>query len=129
MAADRAQVHARIAGRQTADQVVDLHAVRPGQRHEQLERRPALAALQAGQGAVADLSTSLDTNTTEHLIGDIEKLREHLGIERWLVWGGSWGVTLGLAYAQRFPERVTEMVLVSCTMTRRASGSPIHASG
>lgn len=58
------------------------------------------------------------TNTTEHLISDIEKLREHLGIGRWLVWGGSWGVTLGLAYAQRYPERVTEMVLVSCTMTR-----------
>ena len=55
--------------------------------------------------SVADLSTSLDTNTTEHLIGDIEKLREHLGIDRWLVWGGSWGVTLGLAYAQRYPER------------------------
>ena len=68
--------------------------------------------------SVADLDTSLDTNTTEHLIGDIEKLREHLGIDRWLIWGGSWGVTLGLAYAERYPERVTEMVLVSCTMTR-----------
>jgi proline iminopeptidase len=68
--------------------------------------------------SVADLSTPLDTNTTDHLIGDIEKLRERLGIDRWLVWGGSWGVTLALAYAQRYPERVTEMVLVSCTMTR-----------
>jgi len=68
--------------------------------------------------SVADLSTSLDTNTTGHLIGDMEKLREHLGIGRWLVWGGSWGVTLGLAYAQRYPERVTEMVLASVTMTR-----------
>ena len=43
-----------------------------------------------------------------------------LGIERWLVFGGSWGVTLGLAYAQRHPERVTEMVLLGITMTRRA---------
>jgi proline iminopeptidase len=68
--------------------------------------------------AVADLSTTLDTNTTEHLIGDIEQLREHLGINRWLVWGGSWGVTLGVAYAERYPQRVTEMVLVSCTLTR-----------
>jgi proline iminopeptidase len=67
---------------------------------------------------VSALDTSLETNTTEHLIGDIEKLRVHLGIERWLVWGNSWGVTLGLAYAQRYPERVTEMVLVSVTMTR-----------
>jgi proline iminopeptidase len=65
-----------------------------------------------------DLSTDLSANTTHHLIRDIERLREHLGIERWLVWGGSWGVTLGLAYAERFPERVTEMVLVSITMTR-----------
>jgi proline iminopeptidase len=67
-----------------------------------------------------DLTTDLSTNTTHHLIADIERLREHLGIERWLVWGGSWGVTLGLAYAERFPERVSEMILLSITMTRRA---------
>lgn len=67
-----------------------------------------------------DLETDLSTNTTHHLIADIERLREHLGIEGWLVWGASWGVTLALAYAERFPERVTEMVLLSITMTRRA---------
>jgi len=72
---------------------------------------------------VADLSTDLAANTTQHLLADIERLREHLGIERWLVWGGSWGCTLGLAYAERHPERVTEMVLVSVTMSRR---SDIH---
>ena len=65
-----------------------------------------------------DLSTDLLTNTTHHLISDLERLRQHLGIDRWLVWGGSWGVTLGLAYAERFPERVSEMVLLSITMTR-----------
>ncbi len=65
-----------------------------------------------------DLSTDLATNTTHHLIADIERLREHLEIDRWLVWGASWGVTLALAYAQRFPERVSEMVLLSITMTR-----------
>jgi proline iminopeptidase len=69
--------------------------------------------------SVADLGTDLATNTTAHLIDDIERLREHLGIDRWLVWGGSWGVTLGLAYAERHPVRVTEMVLASVTMTRR----------
>ena len=42
----------------------------------------------------------LSANTTQHLIGDMELLREHLGIDRWLVWGGSWGTTLGLAYAE-----------------------------
>jgi proline iminopeptidase len=68
--------------------------------------------------STADADTKLETNTTYHLIGDIELLREHLGIDRWLVWGGSWGVTLALAYAQQHPERVTQMVLVSVTMTR-----------
>src|SRR5271154_2100234 len=62
--------------------------------------------------SVAVLSTALVTNTTAHLVGDIERLREHLGIERWLGWGGSWGVTLALAYPERHPQRVTEMVLV-----------------
>jgi proline iminopeptidase len=66
-----------------------------------------------------DWSTDLSANTTHHLIADLEWLREHLGIDRWLVWGGSWGVTLALAYAERFPERVSEMVLLSITMTRR----------
>jgi proline iminopeptidase len=68
--------------------------------------------------SVADLTTDLNANTTDHLVRDIERLREHLGIERWLVWGASWGVTLGLAYAERHPERVSEMVLCSITMTR-----------
>jgi proline iminopeptidase len=68
--------------------------------------------------SVSDLATDLTTNTTDHLIADIEVLREHLGIERWLVSGVSWGVTLGLAYAQRHPERVTEAVFMSVTLTR-----------
>ena len=59
----------------------------------------------------------LSANTTDHLIADIELLRRHLGIERWLVRGASWGSTLALAYAQRFPERVTEMVLSSIATT------------
>ena len=53
----------------------------------------------------------LSTNTTWHLVADIERLREHLGFERWQVFGGSWGSTLALAYAQTHPERVTELVL------------------
>lgn len=54
---------------------------------------------------------SLEDNTTWSLVSDIEKLREHLGIERWQVFGGSWGSTLALAYAEKHPERVTELVL------------------
>jgi len=54
---------------------------------------------------------SLDANTTWHLVEDIERLRGHLDIERWLVFGGSWGSTLALAYAQTHPDRATELVL------------------
>lgn len=53
----------------------------------------------------------LTANTTWHLVADIEAIREHLGIGSWLVFGGSWGSTLALAYAQTHPERVTELVL------------------
>jgi proline iminopeptidase len=53
----------------------------------------------------------LTDNTTQHLVGDIEKLREHLGVERWLVFGGSWGSTLALAYGQAHPERCIGFIL------------------
>ena len=68
----------------------------------------------------SDAATDLATNTTEHLLGDIERLRERLGIEQWMVWGGSWGTTLALAYAERHPERVTAIVLAAVTLTRPA---------
>lgn len=53
----------------------------------------------------------LRDNSTAHLVADIERLREHLGIERWLVFGGSWGSTLALAYAQAHAERVSGLIL------------------
>jgi len=62
----------------------------------------------------------LTNNTTQHLVADIELLRDHLGIERWLVFGGSWGSTLALAYAETHPDRVTEMILWGVTTGRRA---------
>ncbi|MCP3988442.1 MAG: alpha/beta fold hydrolase [Actinomycetia bacterium] len=68
-----------------------------------------------GTETVDDLSG----NTTQHLIADIEKLRIHLGIERWAVLGLSWGTTLGLAYAQAHPDRVIGMVLGLVTTTTR----------
>jgi len=67
-----------------------------------------------------DASTDLSTNTTAHLIADMEVLRRRLDIERWLVLGGSWGSTLGLAYAERHPERVSEIVLSAITSGRRS---------
>jgi proline iminopeptidase len=54
---------------------------------------------------------NLEDNTTWDLVADIERLREHLGIEKWLVFGGSWGSTLSLAYSQTHPDRTTELVL------------------
>ncbi|WP_067655015.1 prolyl aminopeptidase [Nocardia harenae] len=67
---------------------------------------------------IAD-GADLAVNTTPHLIADIEALRTRLGIERWQVFGGSWGSTLALAYAQRHRERVTELVLRGIFLLRR----------
>ncbi len=66
----------------------------------------------------ADPGTSLAVNTTHHLLADVEALRTHLGVDRWLVVGISWGSTLATAYAQAHPERVTAVVLAAVTMTR-----------
>ncbi|TDD90140.1 prolyl aminopeptidase [Actinomadura rubrisoli] len=70
--------------------------------------------------SAGDPKVSLEHNTTPHLVADIERLREHLSIDRWLVFGGSWGTTLGLAYAQAHPDRVTEMVLRGVWLIRPA---------
>ena len=67
----------------------------------------------------SDPSTNLSTNTTDHLVNDMEQLRCHLGIGRWLLTGGSWGSTLILAYAERHPEHVSGVVLSGVTTTRR----------
>lgn len=65
---------------------------------------------QRGAGRSAPLGC-LDANTTPDLIADLERLRKHLGIERWLVFGGSWGSTLALAYAEHHPERCLGLML------------------
>jgi proline iminopeptidase len=74
-------------------------------------------------------AADLRANTTAHLIGDIERLREHLGIDRWVVAGGSWGVTLGLAYAQQYPQRVLAMVLAAVHGCWRRSGGVALSDG
>ena len=61
--------------------------------------------------SAGDHATDLSANTTWNLVADLELLREHLGIERWQVLGGSWGSGLALAYAETHPDRVTELVL------------------
>src|SRR5690606_26801042 len=65
---------------------------------------------QRGAGRSTPLGELRD-NTTPHLIADLERLREHLGIERWLVFGGSWGSTLAIAYAEAHPARCLGLVL------------------
>lgn len=62
----------------------------------------------------------MSRNTTEHLVADMERLRNYLGVNRWLLFGGSWGSTLILAYAERYPQRVSEIVIAGVTTTRRS---------
>lgn len=68
----------------------------------------------------SDPATDLTANTTQRLIADMELLRDRLGVERWLLLGGSWGSTLSLAYAVRHLDRVTEMILFGVTTGRRS---------
>ncbi len=70
-----------------------------------------------GQSIALDL---LHANTTAHLLADVEALREHLGIQRWLLFGGSWGATLALGYAQAHPQRVSALVLRGVFTATRA---------
>ena len=72
---------------------------------------------------------SLVDNTTWHLVADMERIREERGIERWQVVGGSWGSTLGLAYAQTHPERVSEIVLRGIFTLRREELSWFYQAG
>ena len=68
----------------------------------------------------SDPAADMSLNTTQHLIDDMELLREYLGIERWLLNGASWGTTLILAYAEQHPERVSEVVIQAVTTSRRS---------
>ncbi|MFI9625095.1 prolyl aminopeptidase [Streptomyces sp. NPDC052042] len=68
----------------------------------------------------SDPAADMRYNTTARLVDDMERLRRHLGIGSWLLYGGSWGSTLILAYAERHPERVSEIVIPAVTTTRRS---------
>ncbi len=71
----------------------------------------------------------LTSNTTQHLVADMELLRRHLDVDRWLVFGGSWGSTLALAYAETHPDRVTEMILWGVTTGRRVESDWLFRGG
>jgi proline iminopeptidase len=68
----------------------------------------------------SDPAADVRHNTTDHLVSDMERLREHLGIDRWLLTGGSWGTTLALVYAERHPEHVSQIMLSAISTTRRS---------
>jgi proline iminopeptidase len=72
---------------------------------------------------------SIEANTTWHLVADTERLRTHLGIERWQVFGGSWGSTLALTYAETHPERVTELILRGVFTLRRSELNWFYQEG
>ena len=74
-------------------------------------------------------NASLEDNTTWHLVADMERLRKHLGIERWQVFGGSWGSTLALAYAETHPERVERLVLRGIFLARRSRARLVLSGG
>ncbi|MFC3966087.1 prolyl aminopeptidase [Nocardia jiangsuensis] len=125
---DGQQLYWEVSGNPAGKPVVFLHGG-PGGGTAPFHRRffdPAAYRIvlfdQRGCGRstphVAD-GADLALNTTPHLIADIEALRSRLGIERWQVFGGSWGSTLAIAYAQRYPERVTELVLRGIFLLRR----------
>ncbi|HKV29408.1 MAG TPA: prolyl aminopeptidase [Candidatus Dormibacteraeota bacterium] len=125
---DRQQLHWEVSGNPDGKPAVLLHGgpgsgSHPGQRGWFDPAAYRIIQLdQRGCGrstpTAANPATDLSTNTTQHLIADLERLRRHLEVDRWLVCGVSWGVTLGLAYAERHPERVSELVFASVTMTR-----------
>jgi proline iminopeptidase len=74
----------------------------------------------------SDPATDMSVNTTAHLISDLEKLRDHLKLDRWLVCGGSWGTTLALVYAETHPDRVSEIVVSAITTSRRSENDWLY---
>lgn len=127
---DGNELYFEVAGNPAGSAVLWLHGgpgsgARPGHRTRiDPTRQRSIAFDQRGCGRSVPIATErldlLNSNTTDAQIGDIEALRQHLGIERWMVTGGSWGATLALAYAQAHPQRVTAIALLAVTNTSRA---------
>jgi proline iminopeptidase len=119
------EIHFEESGNPTGKPVVFLHGgpgagTNPQMRRFFNPRRYRIVLFDQRGCGKSTPHASLDENTTWDLVADTEKLRELLGIERWQVFGGSWGSTLALAYAQKHPDRVTELVLRGIFLLRRS---------
>jgi proline iminopeptidase len=131
---DRHTLHVEECGRSGGLPVVFLHGG-PGSGCEPWHRRffdPQVYHIvlfdQRGSGRSLP-HAELEDNTTQDVIADIERVREELGIERWVVFGGSWGSTLGLAYAEAHPERVLGLVLRGIFLCRPRDIEWFYQSG
>jgi proline iminopeptidase len=136
---DGHQIYWEVSGNPAGKPVVFLHGG-PGSCTHPVQRRmfdPAAYRIvlfdQRGCGKstpqVVTDDAALEHNTTWHLVADMEKLREHLGIERWQLFGGSWGATLAVAYAETHPSRVSEIVLRGVFLLRQAELDWMYAPG
>jgi proline iminopeptidase len=136
---DGQRVYWEVSGAPDGKPAVVLHGG-PGSGSDPISRRlfdPTVYRIvqfdQRGSGRstphVGDRDVDLSTNTTWHLVADMELLREHLGINRWLVFGGSWGATLALAYAQTHPSRVSELVLRGVFTARKSELDWLYNGG
>jgi proline iminopeptidase len=118
------EIYYEESGRKDGKPVIYLHGG-PGGGCGELQRRffdPAVYRIilmdQRGAGRSRP-SSELRENTTWDLVSDLEKLRNHLGVEKWVLFGGSWGSTLALVYAETHPDRVTALVLRGIFTLRR----------
>jgi proline iminopeptidase len=136
---DGHRIYWEVSGNPSGKPVVFLHGG-PGSSTHSLQRRmfdPAAYRIvlfdQRGCGKstphVAADDAALEHNTTWHLVSDMEKLRSHLGIERWQLFGGSWGATLAVAYAETHPSRVSEIILRGVFLLRQVELDWMYGGG
>jgi proline iminopeptidase len=136
---DGHRIYWEVSGNPEGKPAVFLHGG-PGSGTHPLQRRmfdPAAYRIvlfdQRGCGrslpSVRAADTDLTGNTTWHLVADMERLREQLGIERWQLFGGSWGATLAIAYAETHPERVSEIVLRGVFLLRQIELDWMYGGG
>jgi proline iminopeptidase len=131
---DRHTIHYEEAGNPDGLPVLFVHGGPGGgiepvyRRYFHPEKYRVILVDQRGSGKSTP-HAELEENNTQNLIADMETVRDHAGVDRWMVFGGSWGSTLGLAYSQAHPERVTSLVLRGIFMCRDDEISWFYQAG